>query len=66
MFTEEINAPAGSYNSLTHQVAYCKMQGECLSGEGEEGGREGGADGGEGSNCAERYTDRQCILCVLA
>ncbi len=26
MFTETIVAPAGSYNSLTHQVAFCKMQ----------------------------------------
>lgn len=26
MFTETIAAPAGSYNSLTHQVAFCKMQ----------------------------------------
>jgi hypothetical protein len=26
MFTETIQAPAGSYNSLTHQVAFCKMQ----------------------------------------
>jgi hypothetical protein len=42
MFTEEINAPAGSYNSLTHQVAYCKMQGECVW-----GGREGGKEEGE-------------------
>lgn len=27
MFTQDIIAPEGSYNSLTHQVAYCKMQG---------------------------------------
>ncbi|TFJ86438.1 hypothetical protein NSK_002095 [Nannochloropsis salina CCMP1776] len=27
MFQEPIEAAAGSYNSLTHQVAYCKMQG---------------------------------------
>lgn len=28
MFQEPIEAAAGSYNSLTHQVAYCKMQGK--------------------------------------
>ena len=28
MFAEDIQAPAGSYNSLTHQVAFCKMQGK--------------------------------------
>jgi len=50
MFTQDIIAPEGSYNSLTHQVAYCKMQGGCSQRKGRrEGGKERGQEKGKAS-----------------